>query len=207
MRTYLFKNPWWMSKIYRDAIYTIPDAEGIFLTFDDGPDEVATPWVLDLLERYHARATFFLVGNKSQRYPHLVEQLVEKGHSIGGHTHRHVSGWKLSNEQYLNDVEEGFGAIPETRLFRPPYGRIRPQQLAQMSSKGYRTVMWSHLSGDFDRSVQIERSVAAMKSAQHGSILLFHDSQGAFEKLTMILPRVLEHFSNLRYSFKAIPQP
>ncbi|MAE84898.1 MAG: polysaccharide deacetylase family protein [Flammeovirgaceae bacterium] len=206
MRTYFFKNPWWLAKFYHKAIFTIPDSESIYLTFDDGPTPKATAWVLDQLEKYDARATFFLIGRMAEKHPELVQLIQEKGHSIGCHTHKHLSGWQLSNEHYHEEITRGFSAIPKTNLFRPPYGHIRLNQLSRLTNEGIQTVMWSHLAGDFDRSVDVRQSIESMKEAKPGSILVFHDSARSFEKLTQILPEVLDHFSNLRYSLKAIPQ-
>lgn len=206
MRTYFFKNPWWLSRFYHKATFSISDSEGIYLTFDDGPHKEVTPWVLDQLDQYQAKATFFLIGKMAKKNAELVEQIVERGHAIGGHTHRHVSGWQLSNHQYFDEIEEGLKAIPPTNLFRPPYGHIRLNQLTQLSMKGIHTIMWSHLAGDFDKDVNKEKALNALKAAKPGSILVFHDSPKAFKNLTYILPRVLDHFSNLRYSFKALPQ-
>ncbi|WP_258102248.1 polysaccharide deacetylase family protein [Marinoscillum pacificum] len=206
MRTYFFKNPWWLAKFYLKATFSIPGSEGIYLTFDDGPNEIVTPWVLDQLKKYNAKATFFLIGKMAEKNPELVSQIISEGHSIGGHTHHHTSGWQLTNEAYYKEIEEGLSVIPKTKLFRPPYGQIRLNQLTQLTKKGIKTVMWSHLSGDFDEKVNREASLEVLKSAETGSILVFHDSQKAFENLTYILPRVLDHFSTLRLPFKALPQ-
>ena len=187
-------------------IFSIPDSEGIYLTFDDGPNETVTPWVLDQLKKYNAKATFFLIGKMAEKYPELVKRIINEGHSIGGHTYRHTSGWQLSSEAYYKEINEGLDVIPKTKLFRPPYGHIRLNQLTHLTRQDLETIMWSHLSGDFDRSVNKEASLNVMKCAEPGSILVFHDSQKAFENLTYMLPRVLDHFSTLRLSLKALPQ-
>lgn len=206
MRTYFFKNPWWLSRFYHKAIFQIQQGKTIYLTFDDGPTPEVTPWVLSLLDKYNAKATFFCIGRMAEKYPEILNQVIDAGHAVGGHTYRHLSGWKLTNDEYFEEVEKGMSLLPETKLFRPPYGQIRLNQLSLLNEKSFQTIMWSHLSGDFDGQVDLGKSMEAMKAAAEGSILVFHDSTKGFKNLKVLLPQVLDHFSNLRYSFKAIDQ-
>ena len=206
MRTYFFKNPWWLSKFYHKATFLIPDDTAIYLTFDDGPTPEVTPWVLSELRKYNAKATFFCIGRMAEKYPEILRQVINEGHAVGGHTYRHLSGWKLTNDEYFKEVTNGMNFLPQTLLFRPPYGQIRLNQLGHLKEQDLQIIMWSHLSGDFDSKLDLEKSLESMKSAQAGSIFVFHDSTKAFKNLKVLLPQVLDHFSNLHYSFKAIEQ-
>ncbi|WP_421871955.1 polysaccharide deacetylase family protein [Marinoscillum sp.] len=206
MRTYFFKNPWWLSRFYHKAIFTIPDDNGIYLTFDDGPHPEVTPWVLDQLKQFHAKATFFTIGKMVENHGDVLAETLKQGHAVGGHTYRHNSGWQLTNADYMEEVTKGMQLLPQTKLFRPPYGHIRLTQLNQLGKSGIQTVMWSHLAGDWDRHLMIDESLNSLKAAKPGSIIVFHDSAKAFQNLKILLPQVLEHFSTLQYSFKSISQ-
>lgn len=208
MRSYFFVNPWWLSRFYSKAIFSLPDdGRSIYLTFDDGPTPEVTPWVLSLLAQYGAKATFFLVGSQVEKHPQLVKLIVEQGHAIGNHTYGHENGWRSPDMLYYKSVYQCQRMIEganNAKLFRPPYGRIRLSQLSHLTSKGYKVVMWSHLAGDFDPGLNRQKSLQALCSSDPRSILVFHDSQKAFENLKELLPRVLDHFSTLHYSFQAI---
>ncbi|MEQ8583423.1 MAG: polysaccharide deacetylase family protein [Marinoscillum sp.] len=208
MRRYFLKNPFWVRWRYPGAVWKVPTTKReLFLTFDDGPHPVATPYVLDLLAKYQARATFFCVGTCIERSGHLMERMVRAGHMIGNHTHSHPDGWVSDTASYLEEVtacQNLIGLSAGELLFRPPYGNLRFRQLKALKKAGYQIIMWSHLSGDFDQALDREQSVGYMKKADSGSILVFHDSEKAFENLREMLPRVLEHFSTLGYSFKTL---
>ncbi|MEQ8471664.1 MAG: polysaccharide deacetylase family protein [Marinoscillum sp.] len=208
MRSYFFVNPWWLRRFYSKATFSIPTTEGtIYLTFDDGPDPEVTPWVLKHLEEHNAKASFFLIGQRVKDYPDIVEEIIAKGHAIGNHTYSHVNGWKVDNQKYFDEVDQcskALKAFTTKNLFRPPYGRIRLNQLSNLTSEGYKVIMWSHLSGDFDPALDLDKSLSALTKATSGSVLVFHDSKKASQNLKELLPRVLDHFSTLRYSFKSI---
>jgi peptidoglycan/xylan/chitin deacetylase (PgdA/CDA1 family) len=183
----------------------------IYLTFDDGPVPEVTPFVLENLATYRARATFFCVGDNVARYPDIFQQLCAAGHGVGNHTHHHLNGWKTPTLTYLEDVAQCEGVMTSQehtpqpgRLFRPPYGRVSLPQLRQLR-KQYRIIMWDILSGDFDRNFSaaccLEKSIA---HSQPGTIIIFHDSYKAFPNLQYVLPRYLEHFASAGYDFAAI---
>lgn len=208
MRSYFFINPWWLSRFYSKAAFRIQTPKPtIYLTFDDGPDPEVTPWVLKQLDQHHAKATFFLTGTNIKKYPQIVKDIVSKGHALGNHTYSHVNGWKVDNLLYFDEVDQCFQALlpySATNLFRPPYGRIRLNQLSHLTSNDTRVVMWSHLAGDFDPTLDCEKSLKMLKKAESGSILVFHDSKKAFQNLKILLPETLDHFSALKYTFSAI---
>jgi len=182
----------------------------IFLTFDDGPDPVATPFVLDELKKFNARASFFCIGENVLQQPGLYHRILEEGHSVGNHTQRHLNGWKTNTRQYLDDISEAAKSI-RSSLFRPPYGRITGTQAKFISQamgvKDPEVIMWSVLSGDFDTSRSREECLEIVKKyGSAGSIIVFHDSEKAFPNLSYALPGTLRHFSSLGYSFEKILQ-
>jgi peptidoglycan-N-acetylglucosamine deacetylase len=201
---YAVKTPWWLKKLYGGCVWHLPNdgQQTLYLTFDDGPHPTITPFVLAQLAQYGAGATFFCIGNNVERYPETYRQLLTAGHQVGNHTQHHVNGWKTKDDQYIADVAAADRHIG-SQLFRPPYGRIRFSQLRQM--RQYRVVMWSVLSGDFDTAISPEQCLQnVVRHAQSGDIIVFHDSEKAFDRLQVALPGVLQHFSGLGYRFKAI---
>lgn len=175
----------------------------IYLTFDDGPIPDVTPKVVALLNQYNARATFFCVGNNVQKHPYEFSLLQKNNHAIGNHTQRHINGFKSSVEAYVEDVTAASYHIKST-LFRPPYGRIKPLQYFVLKKK-YKIVMWDVLSYDFDDKITYEECLRnILDKTRNGSIIVFHDSVKAADKMLYVLPRFLDHFSNAGYSFESI---
>lgn len=202
---YLVKTPRFIQNLFPNFVWNIPDGEKvIYLTFDDGPIPQVTPWVLKELAKYEATATFFCVGQNIEKYPDIFEQTVEEGHTVGGHTYNHLNGWTMNNNiDYYHNVRK-CAALMDSSLFRPPYGRLKPTQ-AQFLQRHYNIIMWDVLSGDFDHKVTEEQCLKnVLNNTRQGSIVVFHDSIKAKENLTYVLPRVLEHFSELGYVFRSI---
>lgn len=183
----------------------------LFLTFDDGPVPEVTPKVLDLLLAYHAKATFFCIGQNIALHPGIYQRIRNEGHGTGNHTYNHKSGWKSSTEDYLVDtqrcqelIEPGAPGFPRTPLFRPPYGKITlPQYLSLKDS--YRIVMWDVLTRDWES----DRSSGScflriQKKARPGSIVVFHDSIKAQTRMIPALQMTLEYFSESGYSFESL---
>ena len=176
----------------------------LFLTFDDGPIPEVTPWVLDTLRQYNARATFFCVGDNVRKYPEIFDMVVDAGHTVGNHTHNHLSGWSTENITYFHNIRHCARRV-QSALFRPPYGKLKPSQV-QFLQRHYRIVMWDVLSGDFDKTIKPEAVYQnVIQNASPGSIIVFHDSLKAKANLEYALPRVLEHFAELGYTFSAMP--
>jgi len=190
--------------MYPDRVWSIDTKEKkIYLTFDDGPHPVATPFVLDELKKYNARATFFCIGKNVENNPELYARILAEGHQTGNHTQNHLNGWKTADEAYLSDVRLAARNIQST-LFRPPYGRIRSRQARRLNE--YKIVMWDVLSGDFDLTITKEACLQnVLKFTSSGSIVVFHDSGKAWDKLRYSLPLMLEHFSKKEYKFLPIP--
>ncbi len=204
---YLARTPFWLKWLYPGARWSMPSGEKtIYLTFDDGPHPRATSFVLDQLAMHGAQATFFCVGANVERYPELFRRIVDAGHAVGNHTQHHLNGFKTSTEHYMQDVDQASLHIP-SKLFRPPYGRIRSGQRKQLKARGYSMVMWSVLSADFDESLRGEHCLGyVLDHSRDGSIVLFHDSEKAWERLSVALPRVLTYFSREGYLFKKIEE-
>ncbi len=208
---YFVKTPRLLKKLYSRYLWDLPATEKkIFLTFDDGPHPVATPFVLEQLRYWNAKATFFCVGKNVIAENGLFRTLQNEGHRIGNHTHNHLNGWKTDTSAYLSNVLQAAGHI-DSELFRPPYGRIKKEQgrLLQKGTLGraFRVIMWDVLSGDFDRSLAPEKCLDhVLKHTRNGSIVVFHDSEKAFKNLSFALPRMLEYFSGKGFSFEALPE-
>ncbi len=203
---YFVKTPWWLKKIYPHRLWQVDTEEKIiYLSFDDGPHPVATPFVLDELKKLDAKATFFCIGKNVAAYPALYKRIIDEGHSVGNHTQQHLNGWKTNKETYLSDVALAAEYI-QSNLFRPPYGRLKSVQAKgiskAMKNKLAKIVMWDVLSGDFDESLSKEQCLNnVIHHTTCGSIVVFHDSDKAFSRLQYTLPKTLDFFSSRGYIF------
>lgn len=174
----------------------------LYLTFDDGPHPQITPWVLQQLQAYNAKATFFCVGENVQKFPEIYAQILAGQHAVGNHSMQHIKGWKVSKQAYLDNIQQASSYI-QSNLFRPPYGQIKWSQLRALS-KQYKIVMWSLLSRDYDKHLAISESLTAMKLASAGDIIVFHDSEKAFEQLKQLLPPLLAYYQEQGFEMKAL---
>ncbi|HTB53485.1 MAG TPA: polysaccharide deacetylase family protein [Ferruginibacter sp.] len=204
---YFVKTPWWLKLLYPTCIWQVKDTKKIiYLTFDDGPHPTITPFVLDELKKYRATATFFCIGKNVVQYNDIYRRITTEGHTIANHTHNHLNGWKTNDDVYVENIAEAKKHI-DSALFRPPYGRIKKSQLKRLATKKIQShiIMWSVLSGDFDKKLTPEKCLAnVINNAKNGSIVVFHDSEKAFERLRYALPVVLEYFSTRGFSFEKI---
>lgn len=203
---YLIRTPRFLQNLFPNFTWHIPTQDKtIYLTFDDGPIPEVTPWVLEQLAQYNAKGTFFCVGDNVKKHPHIFEQVMADGHSVGNHTFNHLDGWQTDNIAYFHNIRHCANLV-DSKLFRPPYGRLKPKQ-AQFLQRHYRIVMWDVLSGDFDQNISREKCLEnILSSTRNGSIIVLHDSVKAQERLEYVLPRTLDHFSKLGYQFSAIEQ-
>ena len=203
---YLIKTPRVIQKLFPTCHWRAEsptERPTIYFTFDDGPIPHLTPWVLQQLEQYDAKATFFCVGNNVRRYPDVLRKVLAAGHVVGNHTTHHLDGWKTDNVPYFHDVRHCAMQL-KTTLFRPPYGRLKPSQV-QFLQRHYQIVMWDVLSGDFDPELTPEDCYDnVVDNAGPGSIVVMHDSLKSEENLRSILPRLLEHYSALGYTFASL---
>jgi peptidoglycan/xylan/chitin deacetylase (PgdA/CDA1 family) len=203
---YIIKTPKFIQALFPNFIWNVNSEQNeIFLTFDDGPIPEVTPWVLETLESYQAKATFFCVGDNIQKHPDIFNMVVEAGHGIGNHTFNHLAGWSTENIRYFHNIRQ-CARMTKTDLFRPPYGRIRPSQ-AQFLTRHYKIIMWDVLSGDFDQNISRDECAAnVLQKAGPGSIIVFHDSLKAQRNMKYALQATLEHFSALGYVFRKIDE-
>jgi peptidoglycan-N-acetylglucosamine deacetylase len=161
--------------LYPEAIFRIrTDQKILFLTFDDGPDPVSTPVLIDLLDEYNIKGLFFLDGRKAEKYPELVELIISKSHIVGNHGFMHYDGWGTSTEKYIEDVSNASGFL-RSGFFRPPFGRMRMGQYRRLK-KEYKIVFWDIMPYDFDKKMRSQRSLQILKKKMRpGSIIVLHD--------------------------------
>ncbi len=205
---YLVKTPFWLRALYPGCTWKMPANEKvIYLSFDDGPHPEATPFVLAELKKYKAKASFFCIGKNVLSYANIYEAILQEGHAVGNHTYDHLNGWKTPTQIYIENIISAKNLI-DSNLFRPPYGRISAAQLRKI--KAHKTlpqqiIMWDVLSGDFDLHLTgADCAKNVINNAGPGSIVVFHDSAKAWERLQVALPQVLAYFSNLGYRFEVI---
>ena len=190
MNFYWIKTNAFVKKIFSNYIWDVPNGENkIYLTFDDGPTPEITEWVLEELQKYNAKATFFCIGHNIQKYPEIFPKVIEKGHSIGNHTFNHLNGWKTPINEYIENVSLCQSEILNLQsqicnLFRPPYGKIKLSQSKKLRKFGFKIIMWDVLSADYDQTISPEKClVNVLRNVKSGSIIVFHDSVKAFPNL------------------------
>jgi peptidoglycan/xylan/chitin deacetylase (PgdA/CDA1 family) len=201
---YPVKTPFWARWVWPAACWRIKTRQPeLYLTFDDGPHPEITPWVLDQLKQAHAKATFFCIGKNIQRYPEIFQRIIHEGHAVGNHTWNHAHAFQVSKNAYLQEVEDT-DLLIKSGLFRPPYGKLT-WSLYRSLQKSHQLVMWDVLSGDFD--LQISGEVCAQRVihyARPGSVIVFHDSQKAWPRLQVALPKVINHIQQQGYRFLSL---
>ncbi|MGN0035891.1 MAG: polysaccharide deacetylase family protein [Bacteroidaceae bacterium] len=187
--------------LYPSALWRMnPHERRVYLTFDDGPIPGVTPWVLDVLDHYGIKATFFLVGDNVRKHPDEFRMLIERGHRVGNHTFNHLRGYPYSARNYLENTEKA-DALIHSDLFRPPHGHMTFGQYVALKKK-YRIVMWDLVTRDYSRRLDGPQVLAKVKRyARNGSIITFHDSLKSELKLRYALPRAIEWLQEQGYSF------
>lgn len=218
------KTPEFVKTIFPNFVWNVDTSnKELYLTFDDGPTPDITEWVLQLLDNFNAKATFFCIGNNVIKYPEIFHSIILKGHSIGNHTHNHLKGWKTKSLEYSSNIEiaqqtfnsefenlknnrlEKFTSDLNQKLFRPPYGKLKSKQAREIQNMGYKIVLWDVLSFDWNQNILEKVCLKnVISSAKEGSIIVFHDSLKAEKNLKYALPRVLEYYNNRGFEFKSI---
>ena len=172
----------------------------IWLTFDDGPDENITVFLLDLLKKLNIQATFFLVGQQIQKFPELTKRIRKEGHVIGNHTFSHRNGWLTSNKKYYLDIEKS-QELMHAEIFRPPYGKLSPLQLRKIKKK-FKIIMWDVFSWDFKQDIKSEKIYSnVIDNIENGSIIVFHNNLKSYKNLKKILEKILVKLIKEDYSF------
>ena len=197
--------PFWFQNLFPKLTWQLPgsDSRDVYLTFDDGPHPEISLWVAEQLEKHQIKATFFCVGDNVRKFPETAEKLIQKGHRLGNHTMHHLKGWNTNQQVYTKDVA-ACAAYVNSKLFRPPYGRISKAQIKLLSGQ-YRIVMWSILSCDFNQSLNPEKALQGLfRKTRNGSIVVFHDSVKAEKNLKSMLPRYLEFLNENGFICKTL---
>lgn len=177
-----------------------PSKKVIYLTFDDGPVPEVTPQVLDLLDEYKIKATFFCVGENVQKYPETFAQVLNRGHKVGNHTFNHLKGFSVTDEEYYDNIDKAAGLI-DSKLFRPPYGRITRRQINELKSK-YKIIMWDVITHDYNKNLSPETIMRTIKRySRNGSLVVFHDSIKANDNVLAVLPLAIEYWKSKGYNF------
>lgn len=192
--------------LFPEAIWRIKklDVKTVFLTFDDGPIPEVTPWVLDTLDRYGIKATFFMVGDNVARHPELLEEVKRRGHSYGNHTMHHLQGMKVGSYRYIHDITEANDLI-HSALFRPPHGLLRWRQARAIKDR-YNIVMYDLVTRDYSKKLTPEKVLNNVKRyARNGSIIVFHDSLKAERNMKAVLPLAIEWLLARGYTFEKLP--
>ena len=202
--------PSWLPKLFKNYTWKINTTEPIiYLTFDDGPDPKPTRFVLDTLLQYHAKATFFCVGENIQKHRKIAQEIINQGHVLANHTMNHLKGWQTSHDDYVknsNKCQETLEEYSTSSLFRPPYGRITKRQTKSLKESGYEIIMWDLISYDYDDKIDINQALKQLiRNSKPGSIVVFHDSSKAWKQLKQMLPKYMHALSNQGYSFESIP--
>ena len=188
--------------IYPRALWRMDKNEkAVYLTFDDGPIPNITPWVLDLLDQYGIKATFFMVGDNVRKHPEEFRMVVERGHRIGNHTFNHIRGFEYLSQNYLANTDKANEYL-HTDLFLPPQAHMRWVQYHVLKKK-YRIVMWDLVTRDYSKRLTGPQVLAKVKKyARNGSIITFHDSIKSEPRLKYALPRAIEWLLAEGYTFK-----
>ena len=215
MSFYWIKTHSLIKKLFSRYVWDFPNTKNkVYLTFDDGPTPEITEWVLEQLDLHNAKATFFCIGKNIEAYPSIFEKLIQKKHSIGNHTFNHLNGWKTTTDDYNANVSLCENSIKkhknesdnsESRIFRPPYGKIKPTQAKNLKNLGYEIIMWDVLSADFDQTITKEKCLKnVVSNIKPGSIIVFHDSVKAFKNLEYALPKALDYLDEHGFQCEAI---
>ncbi|MCB7482359.1 polysaccharide deacetylase family protein [Christiangramia sediminis] len=227
MKLFRPKYPSLLKALYPGRISRVDTAKAIYLTFDDGPIPEVTPWVLDLLAKYNAKATFFCIGDNVQKHPDIFQQIQAEGHCIGNHTYNHLNGWETPTSEYIENVYLAESALknkgkeetsnhelrntkfkppsPHYKLFRPPYGKIKNAQAKRLKSQGFKIVVWDVISGDYNGKFSAQDCLNNVtKNATAGSTIVFHDSKKAFKNLKVILPQILDFYKEKGLEFRSL---
>jgi peptidoglycan/xylan/chitin deacetylase (PgdA/CDA1 family) len=179
------------------------DKKILYLTFDDGPCNILSPFILDELKKYKAKATFFYLGSEVEKYPRLFKRCIDENHKIGNHTYSHPNGWKTKNNEYYQNIEKANKLI-NSNLFRPPYGRIKPSQINHLK-KQYKIIMWDVLSWDFDKKTSPEECYNnIINNTKSGSIIVLHENEKSTKNVKEVLPKVLSYFCSQGFKFEKL---
>ena len=212
MAFFMIKVPKIIKLLFFNQVWNIPNSENtIYLTFDDGPTPEITERVLEILDKHHIKATFFCIGDNVRKHPEIVQKILSKQHSVGNHTYSHLKGWKTPTKTYISNSEaceiklNSLFKIRNSKLFRPPYGKITPWQSYKLRKLGYKIIMWDVLSKDYDASISAEKCYEnVIQNVSSGSIIVFHDSNKAKDNVLNSLEKTIETLKSKGFNFEKI---
>ena len=199
----MITSPKLLRPLYPGVIWNYSETEQvIYLTFDDGPHPEITPALLDILDEFAIKATFFCVGKNSEKHPHLIEAYKNRGHQIGHHTFDHLNGLNTSTEVYVQNAIKGNNI--NSKFFRPPYGKLKPRQLT-LIKKQYKVVMWDVLSKDYKAGISVDKCLNnVLRNIKPGSVIVFHESEKAGKVMLRTVPLLIETLKKKGWSFGLI---
>ena len=213
MISLLYQMPTIIQRLYGGVVWRLtPQEKNIFLTFDDGPIPQVTPQVLDILDSYQIKATFFMVGDNIRKYPDLMQEVAKRGHAIGNHTFNHLKGIKTSNKEYFDSIQKTDLLIDQLHpkgqnrlhLLRPPYGKIKFSQ-KRVLEKSYNIILWDIITHDYDKNLSPQQVLEIVKKySRNGSIVVFHDSLKAQGNMFQVLPKAIDFWLSEGYQIKPI---
>lgn len=194
-----FRPPFLLRALSHGALFRVRGAEGrLFLTFDDGPDPVSTPLILDSLSNLGIKACFFCSGSRAELYPDLVSRIKSEGHLVGNHGFRHLNGWLTATEEYVADIKRA-DSFTSSDLLRPPYGKLSPSQFYVLKAD-YNIVFWDLMPYDFDKKLSLTDQMQILrKKIRPGSIIVMHDSMES--TAAALLPALAAAALEKGYSF------
>lgn len=213
MSFYWIKTKSFIKRLFSNYVWDLPNTQNkIYLTFDDGPTPEITEWVLEELKKHNVKATFFCIGNNIQKHPELFQKVINEGHVIGNHTYDHMNGWKTETKTYLENIrlcekqiQKSLIENLQSKIFRPPYGKIKTAQAKIVRRLGYKIIMWDVLSADFDQTITPEKCLEnVISNVKSGSVIVFHDSIKASHNLKYALPETLIFLKEKGFLFDVI---
>ena len=201
----LVKPPKFIQRIFNSYVWRNENSQKkIWLTFDDGPDPITTPFILKTLQKENVRATFFLVGEQIEKNPQLLKDIIKNGHVIANHSYSHKNGWATNKLNYVKDVEKCQKYMPKNILFRPPYGKITLSQSSVLKKK-YKIILWDILSYDFSSKIspqKVKRNI--INNTDTGSIIVLHNNKKSFNNLRIILLETIKDLKKKEFVFSTI---
>ena len=199
----LFRVPNIVQSFYGNRQWSGNKKGCVYLTFDDGPEEKITSWLLELLKKEDIKATFFCLGKQIENYPELFQEILNNGHAVGNHTYNHEKGSHTSSKKYLNSIKKT-DILMNSTLFRPPYGRLTRDQVRKVNMTGKKIIMWTWNAHDYDQNMNEQTIIKKAALIKDGDILLFHNNLKSTKLMMACLPKVISIIKEKNLIFKTV---